>query len=147
MLVRAAQSAERVAAVFVFDDTIRGGSYAAPNRVQYLLDALADLRRGLRELGAGLVVRRGDWVREVAALAAEIDAAEVHVSADASGYAGRRLRRLGDALGRRELHPHDDVVTAVPPGAVTPTGGDHFAVFTPYHRRWAEQPLRRPLLP
>ena len=34
-------------------------------------------------------------------------------------------------------------MTIVPPGAVTPAGGDHFKVFTPYHRAWSELPLRR----
>jgi deoxyribodipyrimidine photo-lyase len=39
------------------------------------------------------------------------------------------------------------VITALPPGAVTPQGSEHFAVFTPYHRRWAAERLRTPLPP
>jgi deoxyribodipyrimidine photo-lyase len=31
---------------------------------------------------------------------------------------------------------HDAVITVVTPGAITPTSGDHFKVFTPYHRHW-----------
>jgi deoxyribodipyrimidine photo-lyase len=33
----------------------------------------------------------------------------------------------------------------VPPGALLPTGGGHFQVFTPYFRRWLDAP-RRPVL-
>lgn len=40
------------------------------------------------------------------------------------------------------LHVHDSVTTAVAPGAVTPAGSEHFAVFTPYFRRWSQEPLR-----
>ena len=36
-------------------------------------------------------------------------------------------------------------VTVVPPGEVTPAGGDHFRVFTPYHRAW-QAAERRPVL-
>ncbi|SFC42589.1 deoxyribodipyrimidine photo-lyase [Streptomyces aidingensis] len=37
---------------------------------------------------------------------------------------------------------HDAVVTAVPPGGPVPAGRDHFAVFTPYFRRWEQTRLR-----
>jgi deoxyribodipyrimidine photo-lyase len=35
-----------------------------------------------------------------------------------------------------------DSVTVVPPGAVTPAGGDHFKVFTPYWRAWTDHRWR-----
>ncbi|MYT03727.1 MULTISPECIES: deoxyribodipyrimidine photo-lyase, partial [Streptomyces] len=34
---------------------------------------------------------------------------------------------------------------AVAPGVVVPAGSDHFAVFTPYFRRWSQERLRDPL--
>ncbi len=75
-------------------------------------------------------------------MASETDALAVHVAGDVSGFAQRREDRLREALradGRR-LHVHDAVTTVLPPGAVTPQGKDHYAVFTPYFRRWeAEQ--------
>ncbi len=37
------------------------------------------------------------------------------------------------------------MITAVAPGTVTPSGSDHFSVFTPYFRRWSQQSLRDPL--
>jgi deoxyribodipyrimidine photo-lyase len=75
-----------------------------------------------------------------------MDAGEVHVAADVSGYAQTRQDNLSDALGRRKLVKHDSV-TVVAPGSITPNGKDHFAVFTPYLRQWEKQPRRAPLAP
>jgi deoxyribodipyrimidine photo-lyase len=103
------------------------------------------LHARLREQGAALVLRRGDVVAEVVRLADEVDAAEVHIAADVSGYAQAR-QPLSEALSQRRLVTHDSV-TVVAPGSSTPSGKDHFAVFTPYLRHWEKQPPRTPLPP
>ena len=55
----------------------------ARNRTSFLVDALRDLDESLKQRGAdGLVIRRGDTAREVAALADEVGARTVHVSGD-----------------------------------------------------------------
>lgn len=121
--------------------------HAAPNRDAFLADCLAALDSALRERGGRLVVRSGDPVAEVCAVVREADADEVHMAAGCSGFARRRedrLRRALEADGRR-LYVHDAVVTALPTGAVTPGGSDHYAVFTPYFRRWSRERLREPL--
>jgi deoxyribodipyrimidine photo-lyase len=62
-LGEAAPAATQVVPLFVLDPALqRPGK--APNRVAFLLGALADLRRSLRGLGADLVVRRGDPVEQ-----------------------------------------------------------------------------------
>jgi deoxyribodipyrimidine photo-lyase len=140
----ALEGGRQVVPLFVRDRGVLGAGYGAPNRLAFLADCLRELDTGLRERGGRLVVRSGDVVGEVAKVAAETDADEVHMAADVSGYARRRearLRRVLEADGRR-LHVHDAVTSAVPPGAVTPSTSDHFAVFTPYYRQWARQPLR-----
>ncbi|MEU3905264.1 deoxyribodipyrimidine photo-lyase [Streptomyces goshikiensis] len=140
----ALSSCDQVVPLFVRDRGIEAAGFAAPNRTAFLADCLADLDAGLRERGGRLVVRSGDVVAEVCALVQEADADEVHMAAGVSAYAHAREERLRAALeaeGRR-LYVHDMVVTVVAPGAVTPAGSDHFAVFTPYFRRWAELPPR-----
>src|ERR1700742_4309517 len=139
----AAARAERTVPLFVFDDTLLGSRFAAPNRVAFMLEALHDLDEGLRKAGGRLFVRSGDPVREAVAVARECGATAIHVSADWSAYARRRERRLATACEeeRIELVTHPGV-TIVPPGAVTPAGGDHFRVFTPYYRAWSAAPLR-----
>ncbi|MGW5245363.1 cryptochrome/photolyase family protein [Streptomyces sp. NPDC004129] len=140
----ALDDARQVVPLFVRDPAVAAAGFAAPNRLAFLADCLRDLDAGLQARGGRLVVRSGDVVDEVCRVAAATDADVVHMAADASAYAHRRearLRRALEAAGRR-LHVHDAVTTAVPPGEVTPAASDHFAVFTPYFRRWSGQRLR-----
>lgn len=144
VLAAAAEGTERVVPLFVLDDGVARAGFDAPGRGRFLAECLADLDRSLRRLGGRLVVRRGDVVAEVCRVVDEVGATAVHVAADVSAYAARRERRLRDALAerRRELCVHDAVHTVVAPGAVLPSGKDHFAVFTPYHRKWADADWR-----
>ena len=140
----AAARAERTVPLFVFDERLLGSRFAAPNRVAFMREALADLDESLRRAGGRLFLRRGDPVAEAIAVARECGAEELHVSADHSAYARARERRLAAACAEERIafHAHPGV-TIVPPGAVTPAGGDHFKVFTPYHRAWSAVPARR----
>ncbi|MFE9771939.1 cryptochrome/photolyase family protein [Streptomyces sp. NPDC005931] len=140
-------AADEVVPLFVRDPGVRAAGFDAPNRRAFLADCLADLDASLRHRGGRLVVRTGPVVREVHALAAECGAAQVHMAAGVTGYAQRREERLRRELAGLgvALRVHDAVITAVAPGAVVPTGGDHYAVFTPYLRRWSAEPLREPL--
>jgi deoxyribodipyrimidine photo-lyase len=141
----AAAKAERTVPLFVFDERLLRSRFAAPNRVAFMLEALADLDEALRKAGGRLFVREGDPVREAVALARECGATQLHVSADWSAYARGREERLAHAFAKERIeftaHPG---VTIVPPGAVTPASGDHFKVFTPYHRAWSALPRRQP---
>lgn len=139
----AAARAERTLPLFVFDEALLGSRFAAPNRVAFMLEALHDLDDSLRRAGGRLFLRRGDPVAEAIAVAREAGASELHVSADYSAHAQRRQRRLERACEeeRIEFRAHPGT-TIVPPGAVTPGGGDHFKVFTPYHRAWSALPAR-----
>jgi deoxyribodipyrimidine photo-lyase len=144
----AIDSAEQVLPVFILDDAILGSAYLAPNRTSFLVEALRDLDESLKQRGAdGLVVRRGDTAREIATLADEVRARTVHISGDWSAYAQHRQHRLEKLLAERDLKlvVHGETLVLVPPGTVAPTDKDHFAVFTAYHRRWADHP-RRPVL-
>ncbi|MEU1147483.1 cryptochrome/photolyase family protein [Streptomyces sp. NPDC005863] len=140
----AVKGADAVVPLFVRDPAIDGHDDMGPNRAAFLADCLADLDRRLRDRGGRLVVRTGDPVEEARAVAEETDAADVHMAGGVSRYAHARERRLREALEKdgRSLHVHDAVVTALAPGEVTPTGSDHFAVFTPYFRRWSAQEPR-----
>ncbi|MFF8028002.1 cryptochrome/photolyase family protein [Streptomyces sp. NPDC007896] len=143
--LRAAQGGSAaLVPLFVRDDAVAEAGFTAPNRMAFLADCLADLDAGLRERGGRLVVRSGDVVAQVCKVVAEADADEVHMAAGVSAYARRREERLRTALEGEgcRLHVHDAVITALAPGAVTPSNSDHFAVFTPYFRRWSQEPLR-----
>ncbi len=138
--------ADRVVPLFVLDPAILGSRYAAPNRVAGLLECLRDLRSACEDRGGHLVVRHGPLLEEVGDVLAEVDADELHLSADWSRFARRRqvaLERLGE---ERDVtvtaHPG---IVAVAPGAVAAQGKDHMRVFTPYWRRWVAADHRDPV--
>lgn len=137
----AACEAGRVVPAFVLDRAILDGPFGVPNRVRFLLDSLADLRKSLRELGGDLVVVHGDPVAEVARLAERTHAASLFVADERSAFATRRLAGLRQIGLDISLHPG---ITVVPPGELTPASGDHYRVFTPYWRAW-EAARWRPL--
>ena len=136
----AQEGAERVLPLFVLDDALRGPS--GDRR-------LAVLYRSLRALDAAtghrLVVRHGDPARVVPAVAQEVGASQVHVSADCAPYGRRRDRAVAEALAAdgREL-----VRTGSPyargPGTVRKDDGTPYRVFTPFYRVWRSGGLPRP---
>lgn len=143
----ALKAADEVVPLFVLDSGIRAAGFDAPNRRAFLADCLRDLDTSLRRRGGRLVVRTGPVAREVGAVAAECGAAEVHMAAGVTSYAHHREERLRGRLGESgvTLRVHEAVTTVVAPGTVTPSGSDHFAVFTPYFRRWDRERPRKPL--
>lgn len=140
----AVREADRIVPLFVYDDGVEATGFAVPNRRAFLADCLADLDAGLRKRGGRLVVRGGDVVEQVHREVTESGAASVHVAGGVSRYATRREERLRAALGGTgcRLVVHDAVVTAVAPGELLPAGRDHYAVFTPYFRRWTAAGVR-----
>ncbi len=139
----AVERSAHVVPVFVLDEALlrRAG---APNRIAFLLDALADLGASLASRGSGLVVRRGDTVAEVLRIAVEAGAERIHLGEDVSGFARRRERRLERAARERGIAVETfQGVTVVPPGDLSPGGsGGPYRVFTPYWRRWRVAPRR-----
>jgi deoxyribodipyrimidine photo-lyase len=65
----ATRHSDRVAPVFVIDDRLVRGRPGTPNRLAFLLESLRDLSRSLRDRGSTLIVRRGEVVTEVSAVA------------------------------------------------------------------------------
>lgn len=137
-LAAVAEHADRVVPLFVLDDAILSGPNASPNRAAFLVDALRDLRASLRERGSDLVLRRGDVLAEVMAVAGETAATALVCAADVTSYARGRERRLAEAATAAGIRFRTyEGTTVVPPGELRPTGGDHYRVFTPYWRAWS----------
>jgi deoxyribodipyrimidine photo-lyase len=133
-LAAACANAGRVVQLYVLDPALAGRS---PNRDRFLHQSIVDLREALRSRGGDLVVRTGDPVAETMAVARSAGAEGVALSADVSHYARRRERRLDRACTQAGLSLRMfPGLTVVDPGAVTPGGGDHYRVFSPYHRSW-----------
>lgn len=139
-LTTALRAGGPVVPLFVLDPALL--RRAARNRLAYLAEALIDLRKGLRGLGGDLVLRQGDTVAETFAVAREAGARAVHLTAGVSRFAGHRLAGLRETGLDTHTHPG---TTVVPPGEVTPAGGDHYKVFTPYWRAWESTRWRQVL--
>ncbi len=140
-LAAAVAEAETILPLFVLDDGISGTRYGATaNRRSFLLESLADLDTSLRKLGGALDVRQGDVVAETVRAAREVGATTVFASADVSPYAVARERRLAAEVDLRLV----DGNFVVPAGEVTPTGNNHYQVFSPYHRAWSQVPMGAP---
>jgi len=140
-------AAEHVVPVFCFDPRILGGRHASGPRTQFLLDCLADLDRSLRERGGALVVRRGPPERELAALAEEVGAREVHFSFDTTAYARRRGERVHATLvaAGLALHEHPGVNVVEDARAQRTGAGKPYTVFTPFYKSCLQAPHREVL--
>jgi deoxyribodipyrimidine photo-lyase len=129
-----------VVPLFVLDERLWGPS--GDNRRSFLTGCL----RALDESTDGhLVVRRGDPVDVVAALARDMGATQVFVSADFGPYGTARDDRVEEALAAdghqlvRVGSPY-----AVDPGEVHTAAGGPFKVFTPYARAWVAHGWPKP---
>ena len=138
----ACRSAAEVIPVFVADPAL----WRVPGRAGFLLGCLADLRAGLRQRGGDLLVRHGDPVAEAIRLARSHQAEAIIMAADVSRYARQRHQRLAAACQQHRLALREvGSPGVVPPGAIVPSGRDHYRVFTPYWRAWSTCRWRRPL--
>ena len=127
-----------VVALFVLDPALLGP--AGGPRVRFMFDCLRSLDD---DLGGNLVIRTGDPRDVVPALAQEVGAGAVHISADFNPYGRRRDEHVATALGDVPL-----VVTgspyAVAPGRVRKPDGEPYRVYTPFYRAWSEHGWRLP---
>ena len=135
-----AQDGGTTCAVFVLDLGLWSGAGAA--RRTFLRATLIELDDAL---DGRLVVKIGDPVEVLPALARSIGATAVVCGWDWTPVALRRDQAVAAALERdgvslrRVGSPY-----AVPPGTIT-TGADRpYRVFTPYHRKWQQLPVNVP---
>lgn len=139
----AAAATGAVVPLFVLDPALWRPAGAA--RRAYLLGSLRALDR---DLGGHLVVRRGDPVETVRALARHVGADQVHLSADYGPYGRRRDEAVTAALGEDGV---ELVATgspyAVAPGRVVKDDGTPYAVFTPFYKAWLAHGWRPPAEP
>lgn len=126
------------AVLFVFDRNILDALQDRDDRrITFIRESLAELDGKLRARSSALVVRVGDPVDVVPAVAAEFGAERVVTGFDVDPYALRRDGEVGRRLteaGRELVTPLD--VTVHLPGAVRTGDGRPFRVFTPYSRAW-----------
>ena len=123
----------RVAPLFVLDPAL--WRPAGPARRAYLAASLTDLGNRV----GGLLLRRGDLVEEVVAVARAAHATTVHIAEDFGPYGRQRDLDVEAALARRGIAlVRTGSPYAVAPGRVVNKNGDAYRVFTPFSRAWRE---------
>ncbi|MGN6751611.1 MAG: cryptochrome/photolyase family protein [Intrasporangium sp.] len=130
----AAATADRVLPLFVLDPALLASGGA---RTARLAGSLAALHT---ETDGALVIRSGDPVAVVPAVAAEVGAREVHVSRESTPYGRRRDEGVADRL---RADGASLVATGSPyaagPGSVRTGQGGPYRIFTPFSRAWRAQ--------
>ena len=137
-LLDAAAADGEVLACYVLDPRLKASS--GTRRLQYLYDALRDLRE---RLDGRLLVTRGRPEQRIPKLAKVIGATSVHVSADYSPFGLRRDDAVRDALGDVPLEEAGSPYL-VSPGVVTKSDGTPYKVFTPFYDAWRRHGWRPP---
>src|SRR5689334_11570236 len=99
----AAAAADRLVPVFCLDPRLLDGRHRSGSRTQFMLDCLHDVDRSLRELGSRLIIRRGKPEHELAALARDVGAREIHAAADVGPYARARDKAVSSAVAARDV--------------------------------------------
>ena len=146
-LYHALRGARQVWCAFVFDRAILDPLPRQDRRVEFIRDSLVGVDAELRALaashgteGAGLIVRHGFAVDEIAALAAALGVQAVYANHDDDPAAVERdaqvrgrLAEIGCALHLSKDHvifERDEVLTQA---------GSPFSVFTPYKNVWLKK--------
>jgi deoxyribodipyrimidine photo-lyase len=144
----ACAGADRIVPVYVLDDAAAGAWKMGGAARWWLHHSLASLAGALRARGAPLVLRRGDAASIIPALAAELEADQVHAARSFEPWARQRdravaarLREAGVAFFRHlsaQLFPPEDVKNK--------TGGV-YGVYTPFSKACFEREVPAPAAP
>lgn len=139
-LVAAAEDTDDVLPLFVLDPRLWEPA-GAPRRA-YLVASLASLAERI----GGLVVRTGDPVDVVPAVAKEVGATSVFVSADFNPYGAQRDTRVEETLAATEATlERRGSPYAVDPGEVRNQQDAGYQVYTPFSRAWREHGWGEPV--
>ena len=142
-LAHATASGGPVAPVFVVDDRLLSGRWAAPNRLWFMRASVAELAEGLAARGARLTVLRGDPTEVVPRFASDLGAEHVVVSRDRTPYGRHRDEHVAERLAEagirfsagRGLLLHE-------PEEIRRADGGAYRLFGPFHRAWSAVPDR-----
>lgn len=138
-------SSNTVQCAFIYDTAILNALPREDRRVEFIHGCIAELDAELRALGGHLIVRHGDPVEEIPALAAELGVDAVFCNGDYEPYAIGRDDEVADRLqaqGRRLVACKDHVIFEK--SEVLTQGGKPFSVFTPYKNAWLKRAAAEP---
>lgn len=127
--------------LFILDPTLLNSSWVGEKRKAFLFAGLHVLDEQLRAKGSRLTIRKGKPLDVFGALQKEMDAADVkfgtiYAQADCSPYGTKRDARVNEVY---PLSLHHGIAIR-PIGSVQKDDNTPYTVFTPYSRRWLDNP-------
>ncbi len=139
-LHHALAQARQVWCVFVFDTALLDALPRADRRVEFIHASVAEIDTALRAQGSALIVRHGDPLVDLPALARQLDVQVVHAARDYEPAAVARDARVRGELAHAgvALHTHKDQVIFEADDVLT-ANGTPFSVFTPYKNAWLKK--------
>lgn len=115
-----------------------------PPKQRYLVDSLAALDQSI---GGNLVVRHGDPLAQVVAVARAAGATTVHAGADFTTVGIKRDEAVRNALAAHGIgFEITGSIYAVSPGRVLKSDGTPYRVYTPFYKAWLAHGWRGPAL-
>ncbi|QLG88540.1 deoxyribodipyrimidine photo-lyase [Chitinibacter bivalviorum] len=136
-LYTALKNADQVVLAFVFDTTILAGLPKQDRRVEFIWEALKDIKTALRQYNTDIVIRHGDPLVEIPALAEQYEASAVYCNRDYEPAAIQRDRYVAEKLKQqgRYFNTYKDQVIFEQDEVLTQSG-TMYSVFSPYKRAW-----------
>jgi deoxyribodipyrimidine photo-lyase len=133
-LQSAAASGRPVLALYVLDDAAPGAWRMGGAHRWWLHHSLAALAKSLAAIGGSLILRRGDTAAIIAALAQEIDAAEIHAGVLVEPWARRQADAVRRAVAPRATLTLHRASTLLDMDAIRTKTGGIYGVYTPFSR-------------
>lgn len=131
-----------VVAVYVLDDDAPGAHAIGGAARWWLHHSLESLANGFAARHSRIILRRGDAVDELVAIAHSLGAEAIHANRHYEPWWQEAQDRLGGAI---ELHLYDGNYL-FPPGYITTGSGDPYKIYTPFAKAMlAQMPPRDPL--
>jgi len=128
---------DQVVPVYIVSEWKVSHRWTGAPRQEFLCGCLASLAKNLEAKSGRLIIRHGDAVAVLLALAKESGAGAIYFNRDPDPFGRAVEENLAKAAAPHGLaiHPHKDV--AIHERAEVLTGsGTHFKVFTPYAKAW-----------
>ena len=139
-LYKALTKSSSVVPVFIFDTSILQLLPKNDQRVVFIHQEIAELKKQYHQFGSDLRVEYGDPAVLIPALARELKAECVFTNRDYEPYARQRDTLIHDTLknaGIRFIGAKDHVIFEK--DEVLKNDGGPYTVFTPYSRKWKER--------
>ena len=134
-LTAALATGRPVLPVYILDDATAGVWKRGSASRWWLHHSLTSLTKDLSDVGAPLVLRRGDTAEQLATLASETNATSVYCSRSYEPWAVRLETALKDTLAKASIElKRFSGVLLKEPETIRTQAGDPFKVYTPYWR-------------